>query len=135
MAGTRVRRELDAIKSSKHVTRLLRVLNGDETYGLAGWSTFVRDLNTSIRRIKNSSAAKYEIAPPFSITVTGFEDNLKAMQGAIHCRLALWEIANVDRMDLIKVCYCGVHLFGKRKFCDAACRSAAWRESRRPMKR
>jgi len=134
LAGTRARRELDAIKSSKHVRRLLRVLNEDETYALPGWPGFVRDLKTSIRRIKNSSAAKYEIAPPFSFSVGGFESNLKATQAAIACRLALWEIASVDRMDLIKVCYCDAYLFGK-KFCDAACRLTAWRESQHRMKR
>lgn len=122
MAGTRVRRELDALKSSKKVGRLQKVLNEDETFGVPRWREFVRDLKRSIRKAKKPATNKYEFAPPFSMV--GFS-NLQAVQTAIDCHLALWEIISVGRMDVISVCpHCSAYLFF-RKSCKSTCRVVA----------
>ena len=134
MAGTRVRRELDALRSSKKVGRLQKVLNEDEAYDVPGWRAFLRDLKKSIRKAKKPATNKHEFAPPFSMI--GFS-NLRAVRAATDCHLALWEIVRLGRTDVINVCpQCSAYLFFRKSCTSSTCRVVVHRERerQRPVK-
>ena len=129
MAGTRRRRELEAIQSSTHVGHLFKVLNSDEDYAAPGWPRFVRDLRRMAVGVMTGDPHLAQAGPPFEINVTGFGQDLCASAAAMQCRLGLWEIARVQRGDRIRRCFCDRFVFG-RKSCTAACRVAKSRYGR-----
>ena len=134
MAGTRRRRELDAIRSSKHVGRLFKVLNGDESHEAQGWRRFVRELQTMTVGVMHDDPQLAQ-GPPFVIDARGFGHDLRASIAAMHGRLGLWDIARVHRGDRIRRCGCDQFMFGKRTSCSTACRVARHRLRQRMQHR
>lgn len=49
----RARKQVERLSFSKSVARLLKVLNEDERYRVAGWSKFVRRLEDDLRDLQD----------------------------------------------------------------------------------
>ena len=140
----RVRRQVERLSHSKQVARLLKVLNGDESYRVPGWTRLVRRLEDDLRylqdrcsrwnqgeRLLDPPAAEDitqtimgvqvphpRVAPPFSINPADYGHNPKAIAAALECLGAISEFAESGRADLVHRCACERYNW-RKKSCNA----------------